>query len=411
MYVVSTLNANNKSNSIVRAVVCSYGGKFKFVAKSEGYEETVNAIRKAFDLRAETPVTLSTSSLDVCRGKAVEIDEIAYPMLWEFIDEVAITTPEETASTRPNIVTTQESRRKSRISAIAATARRSLAFTARLSDVEGLPLRSLNSSTASVPSPPNDTQEEQAQVELVEAELFDTAAEDQEEEEQYEHIEEPIIKSSKGKGVDNLFDDDEVEEAPRPNRQQAREPSLPPTPSPSSRRAVPATLSLGEPRVKAEVRVKAEKPEPKKSKFKAKAEPEPNVKPTAEAGPKTQRPREASPAPKAKSSRSTKDSQIAIAISGPKDDQRAQFKMRGKHQIQKILKTACATFKLDFERATLHLVDEDAEDDNGDPVTTELPKDKTVLACGITDGAHLVIHIEGEEEEEEDEEEEEAYDY
>jgi hypothetical protein len=63
--------------------------------KVSNLQETVNAIRKAFDLRAETPVTLSTSSLDVCRGKAVEIDEIAYPMLWEFIDEVAITTPGE----------------------------------------------------------------------------------------------------------------------------------------------------------------------------------------------------------------------------------------------------------------------------------------------------------------------------
>ena len=96
-------------------------------------------------------------------------------------------------------------------------------------------MRSLNSSTASVP--PNDVHEEQAQAELVEveAELFDTAAEEQEEE-RYEHIEEPVVKPSQSKAVDNLFDDDDVEEAPRPSRQQAREPSLPPTPSPSSRR-------------------------------------------------------------------------------------------------------------------------------------------------------------------------------
>lgn len=54
-------------------------------------------------------------------------------------------------------------------------------------------------------------------------------------------------------------------------------------------------------------------------------------------------------------------------------------------------------------RATLYLVDEEEEDENGEPVVAELPRDRTALECGILDGARLVIHIEGEEDEEEGE--------
>lgn len=44
------------------------------------------------------------------------------------------------------------------------------------------------------------------------------------------------------------------------------------------------------------------------------------------------------------------NSRIAIVITGPGDNISAQFKMRGKHQIKKILKTACQNFDLDFDR-------------------------------------------------------------
>lgn len=228
--------------------------------------------------------------------------------------------------------------------------------------------------------PVSDTQEEQHQADQVEEELLGSSLHGQideeyegdelvqEEYEQFEHVNSasrpPSVPSNRrtptGPSIDHLWDDDDevVEDA----RYARREESPPASPSPQSKKrelcrinseqqlnpfttATPASLSLP---------IKTEKPEPKKeSKFKPRVDSSSRATNRATS---SRRP----PSPPPPASRATKkrpstapvdgNARLAIVIQGPGDELSAQFKMRGKHQIQKILKTACTNFGLDYER-------------------------------------------------------------
>jgi hypothetical protein len=112
--------------------------------------------------------------------------------------------------------------------------------------------------------------------------------------------------------------------------------------------------------------VKTEKPvETKKSKFKP-AAPAPSssatsastVAPPSSTASSSNATVTATKQPRTKAAAAPKETAIdenarfSIVIHGPEDIS-AQFKMRGKHPIHKILKTACANFGLPFERSVL----------------------------------------------------------
>ncbi|KAF6752206.1 hypothetical protein DFP72DRAFT_457052 [Ephemerocybe angulata] len=462
MLIAPTLHPDAKMK--VPAAVFSFEGKHKFVIKSKKYEGTLEAVRKAFRIDSDARIVLSTSSLDVCRGHAVEIDEAAYPYLWEVLDEVAVATPGEApvGSTSKSRVTVTQSEDTTVVY-------ESLSTGPRASGPAAAALRGTTVSREQV-AVPTDTQEsEQAQVDLVEAELLDTSVgeldipeEEQEQEEvpddvaeeyerqraeeeaQYEHVKHHESSSSRstsaakgkntsvskaGASIDELWKDNDVEEVDRYDvyaepqevpEEEEQEPSPPASPSPKSRKVKASSVLT--PAVPSP-RIKAEKPSSKKdTKFKPKVEPTSRAKTTASA--KSRDPSPPPPAastrkaPKTATSSSTsapakdENPRFTIVISGPNEDMSAQFKMRGKHQIHKILKTGCATFGLDHERATLLLVDEDDVDDDGEPQCYELAKNKTALECNIVDGSRLIIQIDdGEDLVNTDEEEEEEDDY
>jgi hypothetical protein len=50
----------------------------------------VGYVKKAFKIANEVEIVLSTASLDVCRGQHVEIDEQAYPHMWDVLDEIIV---------------------------------------------------------------------------------------------------------------------------------------------------------------------------------------------------------------------------------------------------------------------------------------------------------------------------------
>ncbi|KAF6748711.1 hypothetical protein DFP72DRAFT_1074058 [Ephemerocybe angulata] len=481
MLIAPTLHPDAKMK--VPAAVFSFEGKRKFVIKSKKYEGTLEAVRKAFRIDSDARIVLSTSSLDVCRGHAVEIDEAAYPYLWEVLDEVAVATPGTylTLSTyRGTLLTcvlvgeapvgsTSKSRVTVTQSEDTTVVYESLSTGPRASGPAAAALRGTTVNREQV-AVPTDTQEsEQAQVDLVEAELLDTSvgeldipegeqeqeevpddvAEEYErqraeEEAQYEHVKHHESSSSRstsaakgkstsvskaGMSIDELWKDNDVEEVDRYDvyaepqevpEEEEQEPSPPASPSPKSRKVKASVLTPAVP----SPRIKAEKPSSKKeTKFKPKVEPTSRAKTTASATSRDPSPpppaaSSSRKAPKTATSTSTsapakdENPRFTIVISGPNEDMSAQFKMRGKHQIHKILKTGCATFGLDHERATLLLVDEDDVDDDGEPQCYELQKNKTALECNIVDGSRLIIQIDdGEDLVNTDEEEEEEDDY
>ncbi|KAF5317268.1 hypothetical protein D9611_003492 [Ephemerocybe angulata] len=463
MLIAPTLHPDAKMK--VPAAVFSYEGKRKFVIKSKKYEGTLDAVKKAFRIGSDARIVLSTSSLDVCRGNAVEIDEAAYPYLWEVLDEVAVATPgtyltlneAPVGSTSKSRVTVTQSEDTTVVYESLSTGPRASGPAAAFGS------KTVNREQVSIPT---DTQEsEQAQVDLVEAELLDTSVgefdvpeEEQEEvpddvaeeyerqraeeEAQYEHVKHHESSSSRstsaakgkntsaskaGASIDELWKDNDVEEVDRYDvyaepqevqEDEEQEPSPPASPSPKSRKVKASVLTPAVP----SPRVKAEKPTSKKdTKFKPKVEPTSRAKPTPSATSRDPSPpppaASTRKAPKAATSTSTsapakdENPRFTIVISGPNEDMSAQFKMRGKHQIHKILKTGCATFGLDHERATLLLVDEDDVDDEGEPQCYELQKNKTALECNIVDGSRLIIQIDDGEDLVSTDEEEEEGDY
>ncbi|RXW22009.1 hypothetical protein EST38_g3845 [Candolleomyces aberdarensis] len=403
MHVTSILNANNRSPASIPVSVFDYEGRRKFVVKSNSYEETVGSVKKAFTIAKETGIVFSTASLDVCRGQHVEIDEQAYPHLWDVLDEIIVGTPGNdapgalTPAMTPLTVTQSKGKKRSSMAANRSSIRSGRP--SRVNQVNaGAPVISLKDSPVKpveVEHPviddgfiPEDNRMQPGEPEL-----------------SVQPDPEPAgsSKVKAGPSIDSLFDDDEVEDygVPKPDLPEEDEP--PSTPSPVVRKARTVTSIQRDPTP--EPVIKAEKPaDTKKSKFKPAAAVPSGPSASAAVPP-------ASTATTTKQSRTKasaketvdENARFSIVIHGPGDDISAQFKMRGKHPIHKILKTACTNFGLPYERATLYLMVE--TDDGEEPDFQELAGDKTALQCGITEGASLAIGIEGDQEEEYEEEE------
>lgn len=55
----------------------------------------IHAAQERFGIDAERPISLETSSLEVCKGKQIEIDESAYSLMCSVLDEIVIVVGEK----------------------------------------------------------------------------------------------------------------------------------------------------------------------------------------------------------------------------------------------------------------------------------------------------------------------------
>ncbi|KAG5735984.1 hypothetical protein E4T56_gene18365, partial [Termitomyces sp. T112] len=62
----------------------------KFVARPSHYQELVITARRIFGIKEDATLVFGTSTLDVCRGAWIEIEESAYEPLLECLDEVIV---------------------------------------------------------------------------------------------------------------------------------------------------------------------------------------------------------------------------------------------------------------------------------------------------------------------------------
>lgn len=114
MYITSTINPLTKSNNDIPVVLLCYEETRKFISRPKDYtvcstfigsrlyqasdakklQDLVQITQENFDLGPNTLPAFQTSTLDICRGKSVEIDEGAYALMSEFLDEITVVSKE-----------------------------------------------------------------------------------------------------------------------------------------------------------------------------------------------------------------------------------------------------------------------------------------------------------------------------
>ncbi|KAF9465220.1 hypothetical protein BDZ94DRAFT_1296715 [Collybia nuda] len=90
MFITSTINPLTKSNNDIPVVLLCHEETRKFILRPKDYADLVQIVQDNFDLGPDTAPVFETSTLDICRGKSVEIDESAYPLMSEFLDEITV---------------------------------------------------------------------------------------------------------------------------------------------------------------------------------------------------------------------------------------------------------------------------------------------------------------------------------
>ncbi|KAF8815970.1 hypothetical protein BYT27DRAFT_6482472 [Phlegmacium glaucopus] len=90
MYMTSTLSPQSNSEGSVPVAIFALGDRRKFLRVSEDYQNTLRQVIQSFDLDDDVLLSLRTSTIDVCQGEEVEIDESAYRFLWTFLGKIDV---------------------------------------------------------------------------------------------------------------------------------------------------------------------------------------------------------------------------------------------------------------------------------------------------------------------------------
>ncbi|KAF9524723.1 hypothetical protein CPB83DRAFT_860780 [Crepidotus variabilis] len=365
-----------------------YDGQRKLLRVYESYNDMIDSIATSFSIGRTQAISLSTTSLPACKGSDVLIDQSAFALLWPHLDEINVAvlgqdlpnragnnqgeisvssrrtpTPEPIKSARPSLYNVgpiqslelHSPRRISRIAQphVAHTAPTSTATSESQRDVEEVV--DLTSTSHHTEDPLFDFNDEAPRFEE------QSEAEEQDEEE-YQAQEE---------------EEHEEERAPTPS---------PPQPP---KKFKPALLpQFGEPEG---LRIKKEKPREQTKEIETPTTPSGSVDNTTTSSKRD---------PLRRLPGAEEDSRFELAIRGPDPNMYAQFKLRGKNSVRKVLAAACKNFELDFERARLvQLVD---SEEDGELYTDEIAcsHEETMAACGINAHSRLFIKMDSLSEEE-----------
>ncbi|KAI4525621.1 hypothetical protein K525DRAFT_191041 [Schizophyllum commune Loenen D] len=387
MYFKSTINSETKSSKDVPVTLFACNGKRLFMPRPTNFVTMEAAVRKKFHLNTSAALEFTTSTLDICRGAPVFIDEDVYETMSSFLDEIVVTVVDSSALPPPqpsprSVTTGKSSEKKVSLPKGTTTAGKSASASRERSVFE-------DDDEDEAPAVDEDIPPAAAEPEVVDAEPAFPVPEPRAKEQSssrgssQQWVEVPPssavvveaeveVQSSSVKTVKaetaaaasspaNLFDDDEPEEPTPPPRSQ---------PSPSKFRPAAAQKS-GIPTTS---------------------------KPTSSSS-QSRKPSAKTVAAKPSSGKSKpSEERFTVHISGQYPDQEAEFKTRGGHLVKKVLAGACQNFGIDVDEARLYHIIQ-YEDDNGDMLEDEVecdPED-TMQKCGIEAGAKLVIKVDSEE--------------
>lgn len=90
MFIASTINSKTKSNDDLPIMVVCFNDTRKFISRPDSYEELASITRNKFGLRENANPIFATSTLDICKGKPIQIDAETYPFLTQVLDEVTV---------------------------------------------------------------------------------------------------------------------------------------------------------------------------------------------------------------------------------------------------------------------------------------------------------------------------------
>jgi len=382
MYLTSTLNPLSKSQDSIAVAIFSLGDQHKFLRVSEDYQDTLRQIIKSFNLDADVCLSLRTSTIDVCRGKEVEIDESAYLLMCKFVDEFVVSVVERAQTGRR-----QQKQAQGKGRAITLISPEP-SFTSLNHDLE---MEDLPASSTVIHS----------EVPLIEgrshtpipedigkgitggssSEVADTAGgrvehsqksrkhvdDERSEDEDYQ------VSQEKGKTAD-------VRPIPEPEGNGEGGSNLRKKFRPAGALFLKSNKDIGSPAtIRKEILV------------------EPSNEVLSEAPPKY-------PETNPPATQSEEDPRFEITIIGPQHES-AQFKTRGKHPVRKVLAAACKTFGVKYERARLIL--SVSIEEGGKIYTNEFdcPAEETMSRCGVDGNARLFVRVNADQDREEYEEE------
>ncbi|KAL1725677.1 hypothetical protein EV714DRAFT_277273 [Schizophyllum commune] len=386
MYFKSTINSETKSSKDVPVTLFACNGKRLFMPRPTNFVTMEAAVRKKFHLDTSAALEFTTSTLDICRGAPVFIDEDVYETMSSFLDEIVVTVVDSSALPPPqpsprSVTPGKSSEKKVSLPKGTTTAGKSASASRERSVFE-------DDDEDEAPAVDEDIPPAAAEPDVVDAEPAFPVPEPRAKEQSssrgssQQWVEVPPssavvveaeveVQSSSVKTVKaetaaasspaNLFDDDEPEEPTPPPRSQ---------PSPSKFRPAAAQKS-GIPSTS---------------------------KPTSSSS-QSRKPSAKTVAAKPSSGRSKpSEERFTVHISGQYPDQEAEFKTRGGHLVKKVLAGACQNFGIDVDEARLYHIIQ-YEDDNGDMLEDEVECDleDTMQKCGIEAGAKLVIKVDSEE--------------
>ncbi|KAF9553335.1 hypothetical protein CPC08DRAFT_754277 [Agrocybe pediades] len=394
MHLVSTLNNLSRSGGNIPVALFCYDEKRKFVRVSEDYQETTRLVKASFHIDQETPLRLETSALDVCQGHKVIIDESAYPLMWNVLDEIHVTLDEDkVAGNVPDAQRKERGKGKDTIPTPLPTP-----------DSTG-PVASGSYETLDEEFHDADDMHKNADAEEVNEMLTDPTPSTQAPVKTAEKVttkagEQPPLTREKEREKERETSN-EKSEGSKAEAQRGGQAVL------GSKRSYENILGNADD--KEEGGSKRQKFKPVSSVARGgRTSPLtpinnddgfPRVKqekPTGTPPPYSslndnniKSPKKPSPPAPTATQGAEADPRLEIIIFGLTDDQQAKFKTRGKHPVRKILAAACKSFGIDQENAKLvHIISVDDEEEE-----LELAEEESIARCGVDSESLLRIRL------------------
>ncbi|KDR69780.1 hypothetical protein GALMADRAFT_145180 [Galerina marginata CBS 339.88] len=347
MHFISTINPMSKSEGNIPVSLFSFNEKLMFIGISEDYEDTIRRVTRAFKIAENADILLRISTLDVCKGREVVIDESAYSVMWTALDEITVVIDEIEAQNQTQVPEASRARETLPTPAVTPTAGQS------------------------------DTDADPVRIDFLN--VVEEAHQSEEEEINEEPVEEPKVTD----GEDSFY---QPPRSAAPVRElettgDGEEPKLQKKFKPTGTGSI---LSDAGPSMTSADIIPAVKKEN-------------IVQPIASTSqvPRRERsPQRPNPAP------TGDDPRFDITVTDP-DNHIAQFKTRGKHPIRKVLAAACKSFSIPYERAHLMLALSFEDDGGMQTEEFECPPEDTMSQCGVDTNSKLFIRVDEDNEEEE----------
>ncbi|KAJ7611673.1 hypothetical protein FB45DRAFT_940650 [Roridomyces roridus] len=347
MRITSTISQTSEEIPVVLATL---DGKSKFLPRPATHKDMQRLIRAHYDVPDGAGLQFDVSSWDVCGGQNVEITEAAFALLVPLLDRISVSTVQPVGAVNRAIPTP------------AATPPLVVEENA---DSHSDRVKSESESSEAEVSSSSEEDEEDATTRVK-----DVVTRVKVESVPHSPMPKTRVKEQVIRTPETASSDEEQDEEDN---------QVPPSPTP-----LPKT-PLSKRRIKEEVR---------------------RTPQNARAGTSRQHAMESVTIESSQASQASETEEryrISVSCANPKKE--ADFHMRGRYTVQKVLVAVCNNFHLDPNRAKLMLcveVDSEEEDGGKESMQFECARNETMTQAGVGPGSRLVVLVKENDEDESD---------